>query len=44
MIRRWNHWRQGRRDFTPILTICAFGFGLSVAAMGLGELLLALSS
>ncbi len=44
MIRRWNHWRQGRRDFTPTAVICAFGFGLGVAAVGLGELLLAVSS
>lgn len=41
---RWNHWRQGQRDFTPTWLLCIAGFGLFVTAMGLGEVILVLSS
>lgn len=44
MNRRWNHWRSGARDRTPVLLLLAMGFAFGVAAMGLGELLLVLSS
>lgn len=41
---RWNHWRSGARDHTPTWVICLIGFGFGVTSMGIGELLLVLSS
>lgn len=44
MTRRWSHWRTGRRDATSMIAIMVYGFALGVGAMGVGEVLLALSS
>lgn len=41
---RWNHWRQGQRDTTPFWMICVGSFGLGVTVMGVGEVILVLSS
>lgn len=47
LTRRWDHWaerRGGAHDATPTWLLCFAGFGLGVTAMGLGEVILVLSS
>lgn len=44
MIRRWDQWRSGRYDTTPLWKLCLMGAFMGVTMMGFGELLLRLAA
>lgn len=44
MSRRWDHWRSGQHDATPLRKLCLLGAVMGVATAGFGELLLRLAA